>query len=212
MLQEQYSKNGNEPIDFLIRNMLKDEKEFIKKLVKYNKNIIVFFDGIDEITSNYETCMKFMKDLINLNAIKKMYITSQPNYVKKLQEIMNVLAYTINEFNPTQVEDYLCKYYKTYGDERVKIYVKELIKLLNDSPEHFSLIGNPLFLRITAIFFKKNHDNLKECDSVEEFVNGNNDKPEISINNINLYTLYEYYVMDLYYQYYKKKKMEMFCN
>lgn len=207
MLQEQFEKN--KPIDFLIKHMLKDEDEFIKELVTYNQNIIIFFDSFDEITSNNENCMYFMEELVNVDAIKKIYITTRPNYKEKLEKNMNVLAYTINKFTTEEEKKYLCEYYKNKytgkdekeKNEKVKIYIEELIKVLHDhhTTEHFSLIGNPLLLSMAARIFEKNNQTYKcECDSLEKFVEGKSDKPTISLTYVNLYTLYSYYENILY--------------
>ncbi|PSN45791.1 hypothetical protein C0J52_10757 [Blattella germanica] len=110
------------------------EKALFQYQLKFGKNIVVFFDGLDEISPNYtKKIMEMLKCLCNYN-IRKVWVTSRDIMKDKIKDF-HVLPFGFQPFTDNDQVKFLSNSWKiTNGSETLlNKFILNLLKMTNES-------------------------------------------------------------------------------
>ncbi|KAJ8871765.1 hypothetical protein PR048_028105 [Dryococelus australis] len=158
-------------LNFLLDKMLKVQTQFEKNLIKESfkkgSNVIMIFDGFDEISPLYEKVVLNLIQSLKNSTVKKMFITCRPYVAELLEEKFSVISFGIEPFSHDTKKQFLLKFWtKRFdlnksehrnSDEETKLesFAESLLEKLsvsiNDRQQSFT--GIPLQLRMIAEIF-----------------------------------------------------------
>jgi ankyrin repeat protein len=179
------------------------EEHLFEDSLKRRGNVIIIFDGYDEISPSYAEIVSIMlKKLQKVNA-GKLYVTSRPVGREILEGDLSTVAFTLQPFREPDQRTFLQHVWKNripdIDKDLLKHFVTKLLQLtmqcLGDKEKEFT--GIPLQTMMLAEVFESE---LKECSRT-----GVNLPSEL-----NLLQLYDEFVkrkIDIYYK--EKRKTDM---
>ncbi|XP_055531768.1 uncharacterized protein LOC129722390 [Wyeomyia smithii] len=88
------------------------EKELFDHLYKERK-IIIFLDGYDEISPNYEQQAFQLLDTLKSHNMSGVWISTRPNHQYKLEEQLGTFALKLKPFTEKDQKQFLQKFFKT---------------------------------------------------------------------------------------------------
>jgi hypothetical protein len=193
-------KTSQQAIDFLIQNIFKLETDFELKLFKKScestGNVILLFDGFDEIASYYkDEVIQLIKSLLETK-IEKIIIASRPEWAEYLEKEFLQIKYSLLQFSKENQESYLINFMKerieNIDADSLKKIVKTILKLMSESlsDRDYKFTGVPLITKLVAEFFES---------KVREFFKRSSKDLEVFLKELknesfNLFKLYQYFV------------------
>ncbi|XP_055543760.1 serine/threonine-protein phosphatase 6 regulatory ankyrin repeat subunit B-like [Wyeomyia smithii] len=178
------------------------------------KQIIIFLDGYDEISPNYEKQVLTLVNMLKEKKIKSLWISTRPNLQTKLEEDLNVFSLKLKPFETEDQKKFLKTYWKVnikneLSDKRLVEFCSRILSqfshTIGDQPSQFC--GIPLQLRmIAAIFTKRCEECCNSCcfETVENMM-GNN---ETTMALIDLYDEFFRIKFEVV-QYQEKNRMDL---
>lgn len=184
--QNQSINNSKIAIDFLLDRLLTltyIERIILLHCIENNDNVIILFDGFDEINTEYRKLIKDCITYLQQTKIYKIVVTTRPNVIKELKNWSENI-YNLQPMSENDQRDFLTYYYRENCDniheERLKVFVDKILKLLSTSTNNL-LNDTPLKLNLLVENFK---ENCKKYSTTNVL-----DLPE-KLNMINLYQNY----------------------
>lgn len=133
------------------------ENILAKKYMNKKKDIHVFLDGFDEISTYYEDVALKILEAFYLLKIDKIFISTRPEKLEMLQEKFTRPHYTVEPFSQNDQIEFLKKYcdIKEYSVE-YESATKEILNLLSTSIQDTSknLLSVPIITQMIAELFK----------------------------------------------------------
>ncbi|XP_069675384.1 uncharacterized protein [Periplaneta americana] len=155
------SQDQPEAVELLLRaeelNTTFLKSVFVQEL-QQRGNMIVIFDGFDEISPDYS--LKIINILKELTAtkIKKIWVTSRPVMQEMLEQELCSLHFILKPFTENDQEEYLLKFWKELNVflYDLKGFITELLKITEKSLDDnlISFTGIPLQIRMLAEIFQ----------------------------------------------------------
>jgi NACHT domain len=138
------------------------EKELLHQRLEGNGEIVIMFDGFDEISDEHQMKMvSLLKTLMKCAKIHQLWISTRPNAKKILEETTRKLAFGLQPFSHKNQVQFLTDYWLSSKNEHRKsreeyeLFAKELLdvlsKNLRDNEREFT--GIPLQCRLLAEAF-----------------------------------------------------------
>jgi hypothetical protein len=203
-------KTSKEAIGFLSNKILKLSSEFEKDLFRYScefiGNVVLLFDGYDEVASFYrDQVTQLIRSLLQ-SSIGKFFIASRPECADYLEKEFLQIRHSLQPFSKENQESYLLHFMK----EKIKIKdddaLKEIIGIILSkmsgllSDQDFKFTGVPLITKLVAEFF--------ESKIREYFQEGSNKvladfTTELDKESFSLVQLYDHFVdkkLQVYYE------------
>ncbi len=196
----------------LIDKIMKLDSEFEKKLFKYScvktGNVIILFDGFDEVASYYKDHVtRLIKSLLK-TSIKKIFIASRPEWAKYLETTFLQIKYSLMPFEKKDQEKYLLSFMQkeieNVAEDLLKMIVEMILssmsKSLND--EVYKFTGVPLITKLVAEFFES---------IIREYFQGTSSNnfddltEKLKTETFDLVKLYDYFVEKKLRIYYEEK-------
>ncbi|AKB36261.1 putative lyase [Methanosarcina siciliae C2J] len=134
-------------------------KSKIEKYYEEKGKVLVIFDGLDEVfdSEEWETIVHMIAGFKNRYPNIRIIVTSRiVGYKRNILEDAGFSHFTIQEFEETQIKEFLDKWYPIVLDNEDEIAEKKnrIFRALKDSSSIRELAGNPLLLTILAIVGK----------------------------------------------------------
>jgi len=134
-------------------------KAEIEKYIEDNGKVLVIFDGLDEVfdPEECETIVHMIAGFKNRYPKIRIIVTSRVvGYKRSILEDAGFTHFTIQEFEETQIKEFLDKWYSIVLDNEEEISEKKarIFRALKESSSIRELAGNPLLLTILAIVGK----------------------------------------------------------
>jgi ankyrin repeat protein len=180
------------------------EKQLFEDSLKRRGNMIIMFDGCDEISPSYTKKVSIMLKELQKVFAGKLWVTSRTIMRHKLEEDLSTLAFTLHPFRESEQHTFLQRVWKSkipnVSGTLLKEFVTKLLQLtvqtLSDKGKEFT--GIPLQTMMLAEVFESE---LRQCSQAGII----NFPPEL-----NLLKLYDAFVkrkLDIYYK--EKRKTDM---
>ncbi|PSN47946.1 hypothetical protein C0J52_10325 [Blattella germanica] len=130
------------------------QKHLFKDQILYHGNVIVLFDGFDEISPDYaEKVILMIKELIEVKNIK-VWVTSRLLMKDKLEQELKTLPFEFMPFTEDNKKEFLLKFWKIQEkDYNLNTFVCKLLKLSEICDSLMNFTGIPLQLRMLAEVF-----------------------------------------------------------
>ncbi len=136
------------------------EKNLFWKSCMESGNVILLFDGFDEVAGYYkEQVTKLMKTLLQ-TSIKKIFIASRPEWSEYLEREFLQIKHSLMAFAKEDQEKYLIDFIKdkleNTDEDKLKRITETILSLLTASlsDEEFQFTGVPLIMKLVADFFE----------------------------------------------------------
>jgi len=134
-------------------------KAEIEKYYEENGKVLVIFDGLDEVfdPEEWETIVHMIAGFKNRYPKIWIIVTSRiVGYKRNILEDAGFSHFTIQEFEKSQIKEFLDRWYSIVLDNEDEIAEKKarIFRALKDSSSIRELAGNPLLLTILAIVGK----------------------------------------------------------
>ncbi|XP_055543762.1 uncharacterized protein LOC129729275 [Wyeomyia smithii] len=135
------------------------EREIFYHLYE-TKQIIIFLDGYDEISPNYEKQVSALISMLKKQNMKSLWISTRPNFKTKLEEELNVFSLKLKPFEEEDQKEFLKTYWKVnikneLSEKRLVEFCSRILSqfshTIGDQPTQFC--GIPLQLRMIAEIF-----------------------------------------------------------
>ncbi|CAD7091469.1 unnamed protein product [Hermetia illucens] len=82
-------------------------------LNKTKIQLVLFFDGFDEISPNYKTVvLNYLQSFKDLPCIRKVFVSTRPTFVQCLEDDLNVLHHKLCDLKPHEQEEMFNQYMK----------------------------------------------------------------------------------------------------
>jgi ankyrin repeat protein len=181
------------------------EEQLFEDSLKRRGNVMIMFDGFDEISPLYARKVSIMlKELQKVNA-GKLYVTSRPVVRQKVEEDLSTLAFTLQPLRQPDQHTFLQQVWKNkvpdVDRDLLKKFVTELLQLtmqcLSDKENEFT--GIPLQTMMLAEVFESD---LKNCSHTGEMI-----KLPPALNLLQLYDEFVKRKLNIYYN--EKRKTDM---
>lgn len=114
----EYYKEDYLDVENLLKNMFNlnfEEKKFERKIFENsfrNGQVILLWDGFDEIVPTYEKFMLNVLNFIKNNTTNVQYISTRPLYSKKLQNEFKFDPYILVPFSKVEKVEFLTKFFR----------------------------------------------------------------------------------------------------
>jgi hypothetical protein len=163
-------------IQFLVENVMKlkteFEREFFKKSSLETGNVILLFDGFDEVASYYkDQVTQLIKSLLK-TSIGKIFIASRPEWAEHLETTFLQIKYSLMPFEKEDQGNYLFSFMKqklgNADEDLLKKIVEMILSSMSESlnDEVYKFTGVPLITKLVAEFFEsKIRDHLRDTTS-----------------------------------------------
>ncbi len=134
-------------------------KAEIEKYYANKGKVLVIFDGLDEVfdPEEWETIVHMIAGFKNRYPKIRLIVTSRlVGYKSNILEDAGFIHFTIQEFEESQIKEFLDRWYSIVLDNKEEIEEKKtrIFRALKDSSSIRELAGNPLLLTILAIVGK----------------------------------------------------------
>jgi ankyrin repeat protein len=180
------------------------EEQLFEESLMRRGNMIIMFDGCDEISPSYTKKVSIMLEELQKVIAGKLWVTSRTVMRHKLEEDLSTLAFTLQPFRKSEQHTFLQQVWKSkipnVSRNILKEYVTKLLQLtmqsLSDKENEFT--GIPLQTMMLAEVFESD---LRLCSQAGEI-----NFPSA----LNLLQLYDEFVkrkLDIYYK--EKRKTDM---
>ncbi|PSN32604.1 hypothetical protein C0J52_26221 [Blattella germanica] len=205
---EYLSKDQIDVRELLLKaaNISKFGTELFDYQLETGGNIIVLFDGLDEINPKYTEKVNSMIEQLMTTKVRKIWLTSRPVMWGVLEKQFRVLPFRLLPLTKNEQMNLLPKlwtYTESCGKDRIefeknaKIFAEKLIKMTDTTLKDSSnLLGIPLHLMLLAEVLK---NEVAECS-----INSERDLPR----NLDLLNLYSKFVDSKRNLYYAKIKLD----
>jgi thymidylate kinase len=157
-------KSPKEAIEFLSEKILKlssaFEKDLFRKSCMETGNIIVLFDGYDEVASFYQKQVTQLVKVLLETSVEKIFIASRPECADYLEKEFLQIRHSLQPFSKKNQESYLFKFMKENiknldADSLKKIIGTILGLMLKSlSDQDYKFTGVPLITKLVAEFFE----------------------------------------------------------
>lgn len=135
----------------------KNDGNNLKKIFLKRKQIVLFFDGLDELDNDsVENVLNHIEKLLKKGF--RMWVSSRENLKSRLESRFNVFVTEIVELNEEEQKNFINdRLYKNYNNDEIELLIEKIssnTKIINN--QHF--LGIPLQLYIiTEIFLNKKY-------------------------------------------------------
>jgi energy-coupling factor transporter ATP-binding protein EcfA2 len=206
-------KTPEAAIKFLIENVMKLKTEFESELFKKScletGNVILFFDGFDEVASYYkDQVTQLIKSLLK-TSIVKIFIASRPEWAEHLQTTFSQIKYSLMPFEKKDQEKYLFDFMMqkkivNFDEDLLKKIVQMILSLMSKSlnDEVYSFTGVPLITKLVAEFFESK---IREYFQGTSSNNFDDLAEKLKTETFNLVKLYDLFVEKKLRIYYEEK-------
>jgi hypothetical protein len=183
------------------------ETNILKHKIYFQGEMILLFDGFDEISPRYtQKVLKLLNELKNTK-IEKIWVTTRPHLKYDLENEFTTLSYEICAFNKDNQKEFLKNFWTKnlelplIGDKRFNIFSTQILQLITRSiqDKERKFIGIPLQTRILAEAYKNDFENFHQSYCEE---------PNLP-KNLNLLELYRTFINKKYEIYFKKLMIEV---
>jgi hypothetical protein len=209
-------KSPKEAIEFLGNKILKLSSAFEKELFRQScmetGNVILLFDGYDEVASYYkDEVTQLIKSLLE-TSIGKVFIASRPEWAEYLETTFLQIKYSLMPFEKEDQEKYLLSFMmqkiENVGEDLLKKIVEMILVSMSKSlrDEDYKFTGVPLITKLVAEFFES---------KIREHFQGTNQifddlTEKLGRETFNLVQLYDHFVEKKLEIYFKEKcKMDL---
>ncbi|KAG5679485.1 hypothetical protein PVAND_009050 [Polypedilum vanderplanki] len=122
------------------------ESEIFKKLFDQNQ-VILMYDGIDEIAPLYKTFMIELINIVKLSSKNQQWIATRPQYTEEIKTKFNSKAYKLLPFEIEEAKEFVEQFLKS---KNIKDNLENLIYEIGLFIEKLEIQENPLLLKIVA--------------------------------------------------------------
>lgn len=145
----------------LVCCLFQTHKDVIKENFLSDSRIHLMFDGIDELAEDQvddsiSIIQYFCKTHIFPVSVT-VWVTTRPQYIYQIEETMNVLGYTIEQFSIKDQETLLTNYWG--GDNEMRVLASKCIEKFNKrlilTDDQKNIIGFPLLCALLARIYEK---------------------------------------------------------
>ncbi|GAB6025339.1 hypothetical protein CHUAL_010749 [Chamberlinius hualienensis] len=179
-------------VNFFVDKLLAFEKEtrlkteFERKLLKHflqnKQNVILMFDGFDEISPNYQNVVIDLLLTLKSTKVRQIWITTRSHMTNDLEKKFNIKSVKLLKISEQNQINLMTEYWIKQGTDSdrlqlfAKILIKNFSKLIEDPRLEFT--GIPLQTRMLADAF---------TDKASEFSSSNKIELELGENLFQLY-------------------------
>jgi hypothetical protein len=200
-------KTPEEAIEFLSNKILKlssaFEKNLFRQSCKETGNVVLLFDGYDEVASYYkDEVTQLIKSLLE-TSIGKVFIASRPEWADYLETTFLQIKYSLMPFEKQDQEKYLLSFMmqkiENVDEDLLTKIVEMILVSMSESlrDEDYKFTGVPLITKLVAEFFES---------KISEHFQGTNQSfdnltEKLGTETFNLVQLYDHFV---------EKKLQIF--
>jgi hypothetical protein len=204
-------KTPQKAIEFVSAKLMKLKLQFEKNLFKEScestGNVVLLFDGFDEIASYYkDQVTELIKSLLKAK-IEKFFIASRPEWSDYLERTFSQIKHALQPFGKVDQQHYLFNFLK----ERVKnademklmIIIQIILKLMatSISDKDYKFTGVPLITKLVGEFFEA---------KISEYFRASTEDFKVFMERLeketfNLIKLYDHFVEKKLQVYYEEK-------
>jgi hypothetical protein len=209
-------KTCTEAIKFLSNKILKLssalEKDLFRQSCMETGNVILLFDGFDEVASYYkDEVTQLIKSLLE-TSIGKVFIASRPEWAEFLETTFLQIKHSLMPFEKQDQEKYLLSFMMQKIENVDENLLKKIVEMILVSmskslkDEDYRFTGVPLITKLVAEFFES---------KISEHFQGTNQSfddltEKLGTETFNLVQLYDHFVEKKLEIYFKEKcKMDL---
>jgi hypothetical protein len=202
--EELNSSEGS--IKFLCENVMRlksgFERELFKKSCMETDNVIILFDGFDEVASYYKDQVTQLIKSLSETSIGKIFIASRPEWAEYLETTFLQIKYSLMPFEKNDQEQYLLSFMmrkiENVDEDLLKKIVEMILSSISESlnDEVYKFTGVPLITKLVAEFFES---------KIREYFQKTDLTEKLKTETFNLVKLYEHFVKKKPRIYYEKK-------
>ncbi len=203
-------------IEFLSNKILKLNSAFEKNLFRQScmesGNVVLLFDGYDEVASYYkDEVTQLIKSLLE-TSIGKVFIASRPEWAEFLETTFLQIKHSLMPFEKQDQEKYFLSFMMQKIENVDEDFLKKIVEMILDSmskslrDEDYRFTGVPLITKLVAEFFES---------KISEHFQGTNQSfddlsEKLGRETFNLVQLYDHFVEKKLEIYFKEKcKMDL---
>jgi hypothetical protein len=204
-------KTPEEAIKFLSNKILKLNSAFEKDLFRQScmetGNVVLLFDGYDEVASYYkDEVTQLIKSLLE-TSIGKVFIASRPEWAEFLETTFLQIKHSLMPFEKQDQEKYLLSFMMQKIENVDEVMLKKIVEMILVSmskslkDEDYKFTGVPLITKLVAEFFES---------KISEHFQGTNQifddlTEKLGTETFNLVQLYDHFVEKKLEIYFKEK-------
>ncbi|GAB6032936.1 hypothetical protein CHUAL_012130 [Chamberlinius hualienensis] len=174
-------------LNFFVDKILAYEKEtrlkteFERKLLKHflqtKQNVILMFDGFDEISSNYQNSLIDLLSALKSIKVRQIWIATRPHMTNDLENKFKIKSVKLLKISEQNQINLMTEYWinQDLNSDRLHLYAKMLIKifskLIKDPGLEFT--GIPLHTRMLADVFTGEASEFSSSNQIELGIEGN---------------------------------------
>jgi hypothetical protein len=204
-------KTPDQAVEYLLEKILKLDNEFEKELFRRSchetGNVILFFDGYDEVASFYKSQVLQIIESLLETRIQKIYIASRPECSTDLKNRFLQLEHSLVPFDKKDQEDYLLRFmrgkFQNIGQNLLEKLVEMIFLSMSESisDKQYKFTGAPLITKLVGDYFEqKINENFSESNGdLNSFIVKSKTK------KFDLLTLYDHFVDKNLIVYFKEK-------
>jgi ABC-type phosphate/phosphonate transport system ATPase subunit len=204
-------KTPQKAIEFLSAKIMKLKSQFERNLFSKScesvGNVVLLFDGFDEVASYYKNqVIQLIKSLLKTK-IGKFFIASRPEWSDYLERTFSQIKHALQPFGKEDQEHYMLKFLKERiedADEvKLKRVIQTILKLMSTSisDNDYKFTGVPLITKLVGEFFES---------KISEYFRASAGDIEVFIGRLeretfDLIKLYDHFVEKKLQVYYEEK-------
>jgi hypothetical protein len=189
-------------LEFLSKHIFKMETNLEEELFKHSStktgNVILLFDGFDEVASYYkDQVSQLIKSLLK-TSIGKIIIASRPECGDYLEKTFSQIRYSLLPFTKEDQENFLFNFMKEkVGNVVDEDLLKKIIQMIlgsmakSFSDKDFKFTGVPLITKLVAEFFESKINGYFQKPPANDFVDF---IAKLEKETFNLVKLYDHFV------------------
>ncbi|XP_049862540.1 uncharacterized protein LOC126355974 [Schistocerca gregaria] len=170
------SQNSTETVTELVKDALSEapftspeiiqlqshiELAILEQCLKHTSNVVILVDGFDEISPDYtEKCFAIVQSLIS--RCRLLCVTTRPTMAKELEDVLGVVAYTLEEYSDQELQTFFLNY-KKMG------FVKDFLSAAELNEQLRSILRIPLFAKVFADIMSRGKQGHDPVTLFEEF-------------------------------------------
>lgn len=187
-----------------------------KVIFSMKKEVVMLFDGVDEISPDYtELVFSLLNQCQEGANFAKVFISTRPHMTEALESKFSLIAFTLLPFTEQDQINFLTNYWShnlillDSDRHRCEQYAKILLKATShwmksyrQDENHYAAI--PLQVKMLAEIFQENNksENFFDWEGCKEYISGNENMPKLP-ERVNITKIYKTFI---------DKKREIFIS
>ena len=168
---EKFKDSKDNFFEFVCATVMSFESDFEEKLFAYLflvGNVVLFFDGFDEISPRFKDLMLRQLKAFKTDTHNVLFVTTRPHLREQLENIFDRLAFSLTPLTNEDQIEFLTKMNAKIDRETAEKLINKFSKLTKEK-DCKNLVGDPFLLRMIAETFTGFNNNILQCDDFYAF-------------------------------------------